>query len=235
MLDGYAFRRVGVLGGMGPLATIDFMKKIISQTPAEQDQEHIPMIVYCIPQIPDRTLALQKGGADPMPALITGIATLEQAGAEVIAIPCNTAHAWYDQLVSYTDLPILHIADAVRRRISNLNGSISKLAIMAAPATARLGFYQERLGYAFVEPEEEFQNLIWTAISFVKAGQIEKGRYCAELVVDRLLAAGAQKVLLACTELPIALADSCYFEHCIDPTECLAVECVSFSLSHNIL
>src|SRR5689334_11936732 len=98
---------------MGPLAGADFFKKLIQQTPAAVDQDHIPVMLYSVPQIPDRNLALFAGGADPFPALLEGARKLTGAGAKCIAIPCNSAHHWYSQLASRIDVPILHIADAV--------------------------------------------------------------------------------------------------------------------------
>lgn len=95
-------RLIGVLGGMGPLATIDFMQKVIDATPAERDQDHVPLIVYSVPQIPDRVGAACAGTDEPLPAMLAGIRTLEKAGVEAIAIACNTAHAWYDQLAAST-------------------------------------------------------------------------------------------------------------------------------------
>src|SRR3712207_6717344 len=106
-------RLVGVLGGMGPAATVDFMAKVIAVTPAEVDQDHVPMIVHQVPQIPSRTAAVAQGTHEPLAAMIEGLRVLENAGAEILVIPCNTAHHWYEQLARSTPLEIIHIADAV--------------------------------------------------------------------------------------------------------------------------
>ena len=103
---------IGVLGGMGPLATVDFMRKVIDLTPARRDQEHLPLIVYSVPQVPGRSACILEGAASPLPAMLRGIRTLAQAGAECIAIPCNTAHHWYDELARESRCPVLHIVDA---------------------------------------------------------------------------------------------------------------------------
>ena len=107
-----AIRRLGVLGGMGPLATVDFLKKLIEETPATRDQDHIPAIAYSVPQIPDRPPAIVGNGDSPFPHMLAGIHTLRHAGATTIAIACNTAHFWYDDLLQQGGVPILHIADA---------------------------------------------------------------------------------------------------------------------------
>src|SRR5690606_23936695 len=85
---------IGVLGGMGPLATVDFMQKLVAATPASRDQEHVPALISAIPQIPDRTRAFQGHGASPLPAMLACARRLEAAGAGVIVMPCNTAHIW---------------------------------------------------------------------------------------------------------------------------------------------
>ena len=103
---------LGILGGMGPLATADFYAKLIAQTPAARDQDHVPVVIYAVPQVPDRTAALLRGGATPVPALLAGLRTLVAAGAQAIAMPCNTAHAWFDELAAQSPVPLLHIADA---------------------------------------------------------------------------------------------------------------------------
>jgi aspartate racemase len=102
---------IGILGGMGPLATVDLMKKIIQQTPVRRDQDHVPLVVWSVPQVPDRQHALRGEGASPLPAMLEGIAALNGAGATRIAIACNTAHYWFDQLSAASAAPILHIAD----------------------------------------------------------------------------------------------------------------------------
>src|SRR6186713_3023570 len=101
-------RVLGVLGGMGPLATVDFLKKLIEETPASRDQEHVPVIAYSVPQIPDRPSAIIGQGESPLPQMLEGIHTLKRADAKAVAIACNTAHFWYDDLVRQGGLPILH-------------------------------------------------------------------------------------------------------------------------------
>lgn len=90
---------IGVLGGMGPAATVDFLAKLVRLTPAHRDQDHIPVVVVSDPRVPDRVGPIMQGhGPSPLDALCRAISTLEQAGAACIAIPCHTAHFWYDQM-----------------------------------------------------------------------------------------------------------------------------------------
>lgn len=97
-------RVLGVLGGMGPLATARFYDAVVRATPAGHDQGHIPTVIWSDPRIPDRTAAILAGGPSPVPAMVDGARKLETAGAETLAIPCNTAHAFLPELRASTRL-----------------------------------------------------------------------------------------------------------------------------------
>ena len=227
-------RLIGVLGGMGPLATVDFMQKVIEATPAERDQDHIPLLVHSVPQIADRTEAIARGSDEPFPALLTGLRILERSGADLIVIPCNTAHAWFDRLAASTDVRLLHIAEAVRSVLDRDAASTAqKIALMATRGTVRAGFYQRYLptaGREVISPGVEIQDDISDAIAAVKGGDIAKSREHALRAGNALLEAGANRLLLACTELPIALKGTGLESCCIDATACLAEACVAFSV-----
>jgi aspartate racemase len=226
-----AYRKIGVLGGMGPAATVDFMHKIIAVTPASRDQDHVPLIVHAVPQIPDRTDAISAGNDGPFAGLRDGVRTLERAGAELIVIPCNTAHAWFDRLAATTPVRLLHIAEAVREALDNHpDGNV--IALMATRGTVRAGFYQRWLrtpARTITVPPEDIQDDLAASIAAVKAGDVARGRELASQAGQRLLDIGATQLLLACTELPVALANTRLQEFCIDATACLAEACVAFS------
>jgi len=140
---------IGVLGGMGPAATVDFMAKLIRLTPAAREQDHLPVVVVSDPRVPDRVAPILKGeGPSPLPALREGIRRLERAGAACVAIPCHTAHAWYDQLAAATELPILHIVDAALAELERLRLPKGPLGLLATQATLEAGLYQGRLAAA---------------------------------------------------------------------------------------
>jgi aspartate racemase len=223
-------RLIGVLGGMGPLATVDFMHKVIAATPAQRDQDHVPLIVYSVPQIPDRVRAAAAGTDQPVSAILAGVRMLEQAGVELIAMPCNTAHAWYDQLAAATDIPILHMADAVRQRIGERRETV---ALLATTGTVHAGFYQRYLTTAERTvrlPDADIQNLLTRAIAAVKTGDLATARRTMTSAAEALLDGGADRLLLACTELPLAANGTPVAGRCIDATACLAEACVAFSL-----
>ncbi len=135
---------LGVLGGMGPLATVDFLRKLIEETPAARDEDHIPVVAWSVPQIPDRPAAIAGNGASPLPALLDGIRTLKQAGAVAIAIPCNTAHYWYDDMVREGGLPIIHIADAALAELAAQRIKGTTIGLIATKGTLADGFFLHR-------------------------------------------------------------------------------------------
>ena len=222
-------RMIGVLGGMGPLATVDFMQKIIHSTPAERDQDHIPMVVVSVPQIPDRATAVLAGTDDPFPGILSALRMLERAGVELIVIPCNTAHVWFDRLAASTDVELIHMADAVRRRIGSMEG---RVALMATEGTVRAGFYPRYLcgeNRAVFAPPKGIQGLVNRAVAAVKAADLGLARAVMEEAATALLADGATHLLLACTELPIAVAGASFEARCLDATRCLAEYCIAWS------
>jgi aspartate racemase len=224
-------RLIGVLGGMGPLATVDFMQKVIAATPAVCDQDHVPLVVYSVPQIPDRVSAIAAGTDEPFPAILAGLRTLERAGAELVAMPCNTAHAWYDRLAASTDIQILHMADAVRQRVGERRETI---ALMATSGTIRAGFYQRYLSSPdrkVLVPPAQVQAQIALAIAAVKTADRAAAKRHMTDAAHALLEAGADRLLLACTELPLAITETGLADRCLDATVCLAEACVAFSTS----
>ncbi|GMQ89676.1 MAG: amino acid racemase [Gammaproteobacteria bacterium] len=227
--------RLGVLGGMGPLATADFMRKLVAATPAEHDADHIPAVVYSVPQIPDRVTPILHGrGESPVPAMIAGIRTLETAGAECIAIPCVTAHHWYDELAHAAQVPILHIAQATCATLKQRRTS-GTVGLLATDATLRSGFFRTQLeasGYeVLVPPQQDMAQLLLPAISNVKRNELRRALDLLTEVIDHLLTRGVDAVVLGCSELPVALeqAQTEMAARCVDTLAALARACVSWS------
>ena len=223
---------LGVLGGMGPAATVDFMAKLIRLTSVARDQDHLPLVVVSDPRVPDRVAPIVDGrGASPLPVLLSGIAALERAGAEAIAIPCHTAHYWYEQLAAATALPILHIVDAVLAELARLEVPRGPLGLLATEATLKARLYQGPLTAAGHPPLEPLPGVmaecVLPAIALVKQDRATEAAPLLGRAVDHLNAAGAAHVLLACTELPIALA-AAPLPGCIDATEALARACLAW-------
>lgn len=219
------YRTIGVLGGMGPAATVDFVSKIVSLTDAERDQEHMPLIVHNVPQIPDRSTAILAGSDAPLASLIDGVRTLERAGADVIAVACNTAHYWHDQMSRSTACRMLHIVDVVKRKLAE--AGVRRVALLATSGTVRSAIYQRRLAGVVEDvmiPNDAGQETVDEAIRSVKSGG---GHDAAVLAVaGSLLVRGADIIILGCTELPIAFSGSRLEPYCLDVTAALAESCI---------
>ena len=226
---------LGVLGGMGPLATVDFLKKLIEETPAERDHDHVPVVVYSVPQIQDRPAAILEDGASPLPAMLEGVRVLKGAGATLIAIACNTAHHWYDDL-QREGLPIVHIADATCDELAARAGDVRTVGLIATKGTVAAQFFQQRLAARGVEcllsSEEEQDELVLPAIAAVKRHALDRAHQLAVRACERLQARGAGAIILGCTEMPPAIE---HREHpvralCVDPTRALATACANWWL-----
>jgi aspartate racemase len=219
-------RLIGILGGMGPAATIDLQQKILAATSAQCDQDHAPTLVWNVPQMPDRLAAIRGEGPSPLPQLIHAARILEQAGANVIAMPCNTAHYWADDLAAALTIPLLHIADAV---LDDLPESTRRIALLSTPATVQAGFYQRRFDSRGIEtllPSATEAGQLMAAIGAVKAGRMDEARAPFLAVASALRAHGADTLLLACTELPLISPGTAIEAQCVDPTAALARACI---------
>jgi aspartate racemase len=201
---------LGILGGMGPLATVDFMRKLIAATPATRDQEHIPCLVYNVPQVPDRALAVRGLGPSPLAALRAGVQTLVAGGAQLLAMPCNTAHLWYDDLCRESAVPFLHIADVTVGRALPLLAQGARAAVLATRATREARLYESRFATCptvdLMPVDEACQAQIDAAIRALKSGDDGAADAQFRQVSTRLRDAGATMQVLACTELPICAA-----------------------------
>jgi aspartate racemase len=199
---------LGVLGGMGPLASAHFMLRLTVLTPAERDQDHIPTVLWSDPRVPDRTAARLGGGADPLPWLLRGVRGLRQAGCGAIAIPCNTAHGWYEQMAA-EGVPILHIVDAAAAELRKAAPE-GVVGVMGTAGTLAMRLYQDRLerqGWRCIVPTDaEMATQVTPAIAEVKANRVSEAYAPLAGVVRALATRGARAVVLGCTEIPLGMA-----------------------------
>lgn len=220
---------LGVLGGMGPMATADFLRKLVEATPAARDQDHLETVTLCASAIPDRVAALEGRGPDPLPAMIAGVRRLEAAGATRLVIPCNTAHHWHRALQATTALPILHIVDAVMAALARRGVPQGAIGLLATTGTLRVGLYQARLaehGYLCRHPEA--MDEVMRAIQLVKANHLRDAAAILRGEAEALLAGGCAQVVLACTEVPLALGSAgAPHPQLLDATQALAEACVA--------
>jgi aspartate racemase len=226
---------LGILGGMGPLATVDFFGKIVAHTPARTDQQHMPIIIRNVPQVPDRTAAYLSGSDAPWEPLLAGVRMLEAAGVDAIAIPCNSAHLWHGRLSQATRIPILHIGTSAADWTAQHLPQVRSVAMLATTAIVRSRLYHEQFearGIDIVVPgDEDQESLVMAGIHAVKAGDVARARSLLVRATDRLLASelrAPQALLLGCTEIPIALADVEPAVPKLDSTDILARACVAW-------
>ncbi len=227
---------LGVLGGMGPLSTADFIRKVTQCTQTSVNAEHIPMIVLSAPDIPARGGPILRGvGPSPLPHLIARRALLENAGARAIAMPCNTAHHWADEMMDGSSLPFIGIVDATLAAIGRLPEKPSAVGLIATAGTLASGFYQRRLlaeGIGCIVPSEaDMVEKVVRGIELVERNQIAQGASLLTEAICGLLASGAEIVVLACTEVELALGDDALLEFCLDSNLALAQACVEWALA----
>ena len=198
---------IGILGGMGPLATVDFMERVIQLTSAAgalRDQQHLPLLVANLPHIPDRSKAMLGTGEDPLPALLDGIDMLNRNGVELIAVPCNSAHYWYDAMHARSSAPILHIAETC---VAAVPPGTRRAAVLATGGTLHSGLYQRILAardIVPVAPDEGTQQRLDACIHAVKAGDLIGSAEHLSAVLHDLAARGAEAAVMGCTEIPLA-------------------------------
>jgi aspartate racemase len=225
---------IGILGGMGPEATVDLYRHIIELTPAEKDQDHIKALMYSNPKIPDRTEAICFGGEDPLPHLIHSVAFLERAGAGIVAMPCNTAHHYLPAIQSQANIPILNMIEESVRTLRHDFPAIETVGLLAMDGTLKSGVYHramESSGVKILLPEAPDQRRIQTAIAWVKAGRCDSAtEEIFETAATRLINAGAEAIILGCTEIPLAFDPENVDCPCLNPTRILAQAAVDWAL-----
>ena len=228
---------VGILGGMGPLATCDLYEKIILATPAASDQDHLHVIIDSNTDIPDRTAAILHGGEDPVPQLCRSARLLLNAGAEVLCMPCNTAHYFYDRVLGFVraeapDAAFVHMPRETARQVRARG--IGTVGLLATDGTIRSGVYARAFGdegIGVVTPDAAGQQAVMALIyEGVKAGNWQLDLAPVRTALRDLLHRGAETLILGCTELPVAFGRIDFGVPTLDPTQVLAEAVVRTAL-----
>lgn len=227
-------RIIGILGGMGPDATFDLFKKIIKNTEAARDQDHLRVFIDNNPKIPDRSPAILGLGKNPLPMMIESAKNLELVGADFIAIPCVSAHYFIKQLRDRIAIPVISIIDEVAREIERRLPDIKRIGLIATTGTIRAGLFQDRLGEIGVEvlvpPPKDQENIIMSAIygeSGIKAGFISLENNVKILKASNaLIEKGSQGIIGGCTEVPLVLQKNDIAVPFFDSLNILALACI---------
>jgi len=203
---------IGIVGGMGPEATLDLYAQILRATPAQKDQDHLRVIIDSNPKVPDRTAAMIGDGEDPVPTMAISCRAVQRAGADFIVIPCISAHFFLEELQQHSSLPILSAFDAVADTIVSHDGEIKTAGLLATSGTIRGGRFAGRLGdygIATLVPDADNQKAVMEAIYRIKGSQDPgvRAQCRANLIAaaNQVVEGGAQGIIAGCTEIPLAL------------------------------
>lgn len=224
-------KTIGIIGGMGPLATTDLFRKIVVHTQAACDQDHLRVLIDNNTAIPDRTAALLCGGEDPLPQMIKSARVLETAGADCLIMPCNTAHCFHAKVQEAVQIPVLNMLELTCRALQEKG--IRCAGLLATNGTVQTQVYSkvaEKYGLTLLAPDEEGQAAVMEMIyQGVKAGvtDFDTGKVCK--AVEELLDRGAEIMILGCTELPLATELYQLDFPAIDPTLELAKGAIRFA------
>ncbi len=224
-------RTIGILGGMGPLATAELFRRIVEKTPAKRDQDHPRIIIYNNPKIPDRTAFILGRGPDPRPELIDSARKLESWGADFIIMPCNTAHFFAETIQKAINIPLVSMVEETAERIKEMG--IKKVGLLATDGTVKGLVYHRALlkrGVSIAVPGKKDQRLVMKAIyGGVKAGNLGLGR---ELLLDvaRKLERRVEGIIAGCTEVSVALKPGDLNIPLIDPMDVIAEKAVKLAL-----
>ena len=208
-------KTIGILGGMGPEATVDCFDNIVRNTPAAKDQDHLRVVIDSNPAVPDRTAAIVADGQSPVPVMVSGCEALQRAGADFIIIPCVSAHFFLADVQQQIELPILSIFDAVAEAIKREHPEINTVGLLGTTGTVRGGLFQQRLmedGILTIVPEDAVQSKIMSAIYDIKNAEADRTRSeirnalisAAESLISHS-PEGAEGIIAGCTEIPLAL------------------------------
>ncbi|MCX6583445.1 MAG: amino acid racemase [Candidatus Aminicenantes bacterium] len=221
---------IGILGGMGPEATVHMFNLIVKYTKADTDQEHIPIIVFNNPKIPDRTTAILHGGPSPLQALVESAKLLEKAGADLIVMPCHTAHYFYNEIITHIHIPFLHLQRETLRCMEQQPGNIKRFGLIATAGTIKMGLFQavfneSKKGLEIITPGSEDREIMMAAMygeKGIKRGFKEEPRELLLKVIAHLKEQGVEAIIAGCSETSLVLRESEMQLPVIDPLKITA-------------
>lgn len=221
---------IGILGGMGPLATVDLFHKIVELTDADADYEHIHIIIDNNASIPDRTNAILHGGENPVPAMVQSAKFLECSGASLIVMPCNTAHYFIQDVQKEIHIPIVNMVTCTALAIKKMN--IKTVGLLATDGTCQSGIYHKALSAQHIQtitPNTARQKIIMDTIYFGVKGN--DSTFINHSLLNEIMCdmerEGAEAFILGCTELPLVCNESWCDKLFLDPTTILAQNAIA--------
>ena len=226
-------KTIGILGGMGPEATIDLFRCIVEETHASCDEDHIHILVDCNPKMPSRQDAILNGGPSPVPAMVETAKNLQRAGADCIILGANTAHYFFDSVASQVPVPFLHIIDEAVKDLLRQVPHGKKAGVLATSAAMKVGLYQkscEKFGIQVLPVSPQLQESIHNAIfDFKYHGLTPQNQGAMVKAAETLISQGADALIFGCTEIPLILAGCSFSVPAIDPNRSIARAAVAFA------
>ena len=228
---------IGILGGMGPEATIALFARIVKLTGAKKDQDHLRVLIDNNPKVPDRTKAIRGNGPSPLPQLIRSGKTLEKAGADFIIIPCVTAHYYVERLQKKINIPILHIAEETVKHMEARLKGVRRVGLIATTGTVQAGIFQRffsKIGKELILPtadiqEKKVMKAIYGKKGIKAIGPADHSRRLILQASQALVGRGAQAVIAGCTEVPLVLQEDDLPVPIIDPLTILAQSAIAMA------
>lgn len=221
--------RIGILGGMGPMTGVILQKLIIENTPAQKDQDHIEVICFTNPNIPDRTKSLQEDkGTTFLTAVIESIKVLENAKVNCILIPCNTSHARLADIQKSTQIPVINMIEVTLKKVREFG--TKKFGLLATDGTIKSQLFESDKNLQILLPDIMGQKRIMDIIYQIKSGKYHDSQIAQGIdnLAEELTQKGAERIILGCTELSIYLP-LLKNKHLIDPLAELAKEAIKMS------
>lgn len=226
-------RTVGVLGGMGPAATLDFHSKVLAATRGGRDQDHLRLLIDSNPAVPDRSAAMRGEGPSPGPTLAAMARGLERAGAEVLVMPCNTAHAWAADIRGATSLPFIDLVEATAEAAAEAAPGLRTAGVLGTSGCLEAGLYHRAFaarGVEVIAPAPGEQAELMGLIARIKGGDVgSEVRSVMAGLARSLVERGAEVVIAGCTEVPLVLQDAGAGAPLVSSTDVLVARTVAFA------
>ncbi len=213
------------------MATVDLFKKIVEQTPASSDREHLHILIDNNPSIPDRTESILSGGPRPVNEILKSATMLEKMGADFVVMPCNTAHYYYDQIQAGIQIPLLNMIQITAEACKE--SGLKTVGLLSTTGTVKTNLYQNafhQVGLTCLSPTEADQETVMRYIYAYKAGEPIPEIRPLRVIVEQLQLYGAECIVLGCTELPLILTQKDSALPLLDPTLQLANAAVQLAM-----
>lgn len=228
-----ASKKLGVLGGMGPMATSVFFERVIKNTQATCDQEHIEMVILNNTTLPDRTTCIQTGNYEKFLGEVKkSFEAFEMLGVSHIAIPCNTSHYFYSKLEMMTSIPIINMVDKTVEALSSNISRSSRIGVLGTDGTIKYQVYKdsiEKRDLVYIAPDDKTQKKVMHAIYSLKASEAIQMDEVEEIIEYMINSMACDKVILACTELSLLELRNDLKPFCIDAMDILVKESIRLS------